>query len=457
MASRRLVMGLALGTAVLLVAVVARARTTGPSTLGSFPVAVAVDQQTGRAFVANYGSNTISVLDTATGSILRAVDVPRGPLAIAVDERAARVVVVCAGVDDRAGYVNVLDATTGAVVRATQVGVTPAMVAVDERLGRAFVLNLSSESVSVLNIASGRVIRTTPIHLTSRGLGQEYPACQGVNDINTCYSNGVAGRVSGLTTSGGQQPQRQWVARQSPGGLVVDVTRHRLFVVGTLTNSVSVLDTRSGALLRTITVGKAPCAIALDPPTGRIFVTNLDSNSVSVISPSTGAVFRTIPVGKAPGPVALDTRTRHVFVGNYGDGTVSMLDAQQATMLQSVSVGLGPNALGINARAGQVIVVTLSADANTARFPRGPGHMSVLDARNGTTIEQQSLIGNGPNAIAIDENKGRAFLVSAEQPLTVPAPLNSSWIDRARSWLPSFFPARPSWQRTGGLTILATQ
>jgi DNA-binding beta-propeller fold protein YncE len=61
--------------------------------VGTAPVAVDMDKTTGRAFVVNQGSNTVSVLDTRTtgsvldlktGTLLRSVAVGQSPIAVVI-------------------------------------------------------------------------------------------------------------------------------------------------------------------------------------------------------------------------------------------------------------------------------------------------------------------------------------------------------------------------------------
>jgi YVTN family beta-propeller protein len=47
--------------------------------------------------------------------------------------------------------------------------------------------------------------------------------------------------------------------------------------------AVSVLDARSGSVIRTVRVGQFPAAVAVDERVGRAFVTNTNSNSVNVL------------------------------------------------------------------------------------------------------------------------------------------------------------------------------
>jgi len=77
------------------------------------------------------------VLDAATGRLLRVVPVGQAPVALAVDERRGRVYVADSGSD----RVTVLDAASGAVRAAVPAGVGPIAMAVDPRTGKIFVLD----------------------------------------------------------------------------------------------------------------------------------------------------------------------------------------------------------------------------------------------------------------------------------------------------------------------------
>ncbi len=116
---RSRVVGLALLTALAVVAGVALALRAGPSStlttvaVGTAPSAVAIDDHAGRAVVIGVANKSVDVLNTASGRLLRTVTIGAGPRTVVVD------------------------------------GAT----------GRAFVLN-GDGTVSVLNMASGNIVRT---------------------------------------------------------------------------------------------------------------------------------------------------------------------------------------------------------------------------------------------------------------------------------------------------------
>src|SRR5205085_3542728 len=98
----------------------------------------------------------------ATPSIggLRTVRVGRSPDAMAIDARTGHFFVVNAGQWNQNGSVSILDMATGRLLRTVRVGAAPDAVTVDGRHGRVYVVNAQSNTVSVLDAWSGRIVAT---------------------------------------------------------------------------------------------------------------------------------------------------------------------------------------------------------------------------------------------------------------------------------------------------------
>ncbi len=74
---------------------------------------------------------------------------------------------------------------------------------------------------------------------------------------------------------------------------IVPPTGETLFIGGGFYNL-------GGSVIKTITVGTTPMGVAVNSYNNRIYVANKDSNTVSVIDGSTDAVITTIAVGTNP-------------------------------------------------------------------------------------------------------------------------------------------------------------
>src|ERR671933_799111 len=225
----------------------------------------------------------------------------------------ALLVLACSGMAARLGPP--AWAASGLLLQTTPVGLQPIAVAIDGQTGLAIVA--ASDATSVLATATGQLLRRIP-----GGVGYDpYGA--------------------------------------SPHAVAVDVTRARAFVANFNRGYVSVIDTRTGALVRTIRVGAGPDALAVDEGSGYVFVANFGAGTVSMLDTRSGRVLRTIAVGHYPSALAVDPRTGEAFVANAGSNSVSIIDTHTRRLVGTVPVGQYPNAI---AAAGGRVLVTNQQD-----------------------------------------------------------------------------------------------
>jgi len=256
--------------------------------VGVSPAAAAVAT---RAYVTNSFDDTVSVIDTATNTVVATVAVGDGPSGVAVSPDASRVYVTNA-TDDT---VSVIDTATNTVVATVAVGDGPSGVAVSPDGSRVYVSNFVGGTVSVIDTATNTVLATVAVGVSPRGVAV------------------------------------------SPGGSRVYVTIE--------TGTVSVIDTTTNAVVATVPVGGLPAGVAVSPDGGRAYVTNLGGFTVSVIDTTTNTVVATVPLGagsSGPSGVAVSPDGGRAYVTNPGGGTVSVIDTATNTVVATVAVGAGP-------------------------------------------------------------------------------------------------------------------
>jgi YVTN family beta-propeller protein/uncharacterized repeat protein (TIGR03803 family) len=124
------------------------------------------------------------------------------------------------------------------------------------------------------------------------------------------------------------------------------------YVTNTGSNTVSVLDTVTNAVLATVPVGVKPEGVAVTPDGTQAYVANAGSNTVSVIATATNTVAATVPViatatntvaatvpvGLKPKGVAVNPTGLHAYVTNSTDGTVSVIKTSTNTVVATVLV-----------------------------------------------------------------------------------------------------------------------
>jgi YVTN family beta-propeller protein len=113
---------------------------------GAIPCAIAVNPQTNQLYVANYGDDTVSIINAATGRKSATVPVGRHPKAIAFDAGRNRVYV--ANTSD--GTVTVINATDNRVVATLPAGKSPYALAVVPGSSRLYVANESNDNSSTV-------------------------------------------------------------------------------------------------------------------------------------------------------------------------------------------------------------------------------------------------------------------------------------------------------------------
>lgn len=283
-----------------------------------------------RVFVAN-GGDAVRVLDAVSGRLLRETHLSgRTPAFFARDDRTNRIFVTeTSPANVGAGStVSVLDARTGAWIRRSAAGVGPGPVAVDERTGHIFVQDLGASTVVMLDARSGVPLRTIAL-----------------------------GGPSILT-------QVNVIGNPLPAFIGVDAATSRVFV-GRY-GAVTMLDSHTGTILKTVQVGRIPIAMDIDARTARVFVLN-KKDVVSVLDARTGALLQTMRVGHSPWALTVAAAVNRVYVANAGDDTVSVMDGY-GRVLHVVPGGLSPRAVAVDASLHQVYIL----DAQAYRFRPHP-------------------------------------------------------------------------------------
>ena len=286
--------------------------------VGQQPGRVAITPDGGRAYVTNFGSDTVSVLGSGLGT--ETVRVGRQPAVVAITPNGRFAYVTGNG----SGDVSVLSTAGRAVVATVKVGNRPSGLAVTPDGRRVYVAVQAAGTVSVIDTANNTVTAT---------VRAAEPAAVAV----------------------------------SPDGRYAYVTN---FGVGIGPGNVSVIDTASNAVTATIPTGVTPGSIAISPDGAHAYVSNFSSDTVTVIDTASRAVTATVTVGQNPANLAVTPDSHHVFVTNQDDDTLSVIDANSDSLATTVPIGQQPNGVAI-APDGRSGYVTNSGTGTVTAFKIG--------------------------------------------------------------------------------------
>ena len=124
------------------------------------------------------------------------------------------------------------------------------------------------------------------------------------------------------------------------------------YVANSSSDTVSVIDTASDAVIKTIPVGSGPWGVAVGPGGERVYVTNHYDNTLSVIDGVTQSVIKTVATGAGPLGLAVSDDGRHVLVANGQASSVTLIDAESLSVVGTQAISLMPSLVAFAGEGG---------------------------------------------------------------------------------------------------------
>jgi YVTN family beta-propeller protein len=321
-------------------------------TVGSFPVAIAVNARSNKVYVVNQNSNDVTVIDGAT-DITSTVTVGTYPMALAINSVTNKIYVAN-------GYDSSVTVIDGASNRTTtvSVGTSPEAIAVNSATNRIYVANFSSNSVTVIDGATNAT--------TSVNVGQ-HPRALAVNSATNRVYVANYGDASVSVIDGATNMVTTIAVGARPRAVAVNEISNQIYVVNYQSNSVSVIDGSTGNVTA-VSVGPSPVSLAVDQVRNLIYVPNSRVDNATVIDGAT-LMTTTVTVGNWPLAVDVDSITGKAYFANgAAPGMVTMLDGADDS---TVSVGIGPYPAAIAVDASRSRIYTANQGDNSASILAG--------------------------------------------------------------------------------------
>ncbi|HEV2746626.1 MAG TPA: YncE family protein [Allosphingosinicella sp.] len=274
-------------------------RGTGPN-----PHEIAVAPDGRRAAVVAYGGNAIHIFDLATREQARRIDLGanKAPHGIAWLSD-GRIVATAEGSD--ALVVISADLERVTAIATGQEG--SHMVAVSPRLDRAFVANMGSGTVSVIDLAAGRKLRDLPAGAEPEGIaltpdGRQLWVADRKGDVVRVFDTASFAELARIKS--GSTPIRVAI---SPDGRTAVVSNHGggdLSFIDVATRAVRTVKVSGQSGFGQVTI--------LFGPAGRLYVAETGIDRIAELEVATGRLLGRLPAGKngdglAISPAALES------------------------------------------------------------------------------------------------------------------------------------------------------
>jgi YVTN family beta-propeller protein len=309
----------------------------GDLSLGHGSAGIAVDPVSRKAFVTNYTSGTLSVIDVDT---LLSDEYPVGdnPRRLVHNANLQRTYIIN---DTTPGRVTVFDAKAKQVIAEIPVGKRPRTIGADFAYGEVYVANRDSDTMSVIDVETNTIVAEVSVGSS--------PIMGGIDRVR--------GRVYVLsqvdrTLHVIDQRTKKVVARldtlRSPGDATVDQRTGKVYVNSQ--NVVQVMDPEALQFTKQIRVGDNTTFGSISDVYRRYYLPSQNDYTVTVVDIDTDEIVRVVTTGASPQQVAIDGAKGNYYVVNRIGNSVSVFDSRDDRLLTTYDVGANPwrIAVGMN-------------------------------------------------------------------------------------------------------------
>jgi YVTN family beta-propeller protein len=304
--------------------------------------AIAIDPGTHTVFVGS--DRLLSVLDERTGHLIGTVSLPGSVVALAVDTTTHRVYALQTfpqpkpvngqGMTAVPASIAVIDPTGLSIITTyPNLGTGPAFPStgntlVDDPVGHRLFNGSVSVTLNGHDVEGATQIDTVTGAVTAVANGYEPNSLGYDPSTQSLYvvDESPGDSVTILSVKGTPRDITSADVGQVPDGIAVDPSMQSVYVANNSGPSVSVIDTRTNKVVKTVTAGAIVSGIGIDTSSHTVFVANGADDNVTVIDGVTNTVAGTIQVGTPQYDVAVDPTTHSVWTTSPMSTSVTALN-----------------------------------------------------------------------------------------------------------------------------------
>jgi YVTN family beta-propeller protein len=287
-----------------------------------------VAHRDGRIY-ANTTGDRVAVIDAASRKVLRHIGTGRDPQHLELSPDHARLYVANSGSND----VSVVDTATDTVIASGRTGRRPLLPCVASD-GSLFLPSGPDETVTALD-AQGQPLATLPVGSSPHDIAVSPDARWAYQPNSGSHSVTVI------------DAQRRTVAGEfkvglGPGHIAFTEDSRLAFVANTMSDDVSVVEVASHEVVGTIPAGAGAHMPALSQDGRTGYVADFAGDQLTVWDVARREAVGAIPVGIYPHIFGISPDSAWLVVSNTGESSVCIVDAQARRTVATLGVGGGP-------------------------------------------------------------------------------------------------------------------
>jgi len=355
----------------------------------------------------NFNSRALHLIDVDSQTLRQTISISNSFVGVGFSPAGDRIYVGGGASNDVKVFTRAADGTFAATVAIAIARAEPSGLSLSPDGSRLYVaLNMTNE-VAAIDTATNAIVKRIPVGT--------YPYTTVVSaDGSKVYVSNWGGRIPGPTdVTDGMFP----VAVDPRTGIPISGT-------------VSVIDTASNAVIKTIDVGLHPTGLALSPAGDRVYVTNANSDTVSAISTLTDSVVKTLHVGgsdresllgSSPNAVTVTPDGRTLYVANASQNAIAVVDVgarSDDAVRGLIPTGWYPTAVIVDSTGDRLFIASGYGFGSIApTVPPGEGRsyqdrvgvISILDVPNRKELDRftKQVRDNNDVLPPVDDNAAR--------------------------------------------------
>ncbi len=248
--------------------------------------------------------------------------------------------------------ITVFNKKAGRVVDVIATGAGPRGIALDRTRQRAYVALADADAVDVIDVSSNEIIHR--IELVA-GDGPQEPALTPDGHFLMTANKG-SNTVSVIDPVSLIELERINVGN-GPNAVLIDPSGRRAYVFNTLSDSISIIDVAARQVVATISTDSGPLRGQLSRNGDRLYVIHSLSSYLSVIDPSSLSLLQRISVGTGASALKVDTRTDRIYVGRRFDPLVSVYEPGLVMPIDRIPAGGGVSGMAIDGEENTLYLV----------------------------------------------------------------------------------------------------
>ena len=402
------------------------------------------------AFVPNFNSNTLTIIDTATNALVKTVSAGTQPTSVAITPGA---VYMCAYGSTSMAVLMLPDLSAGTDIPVP--GGCQCIAA--NKAGTTVYASGGPDGFVVLNTAT-RQYTTLPMPGSIANLLLS-------PDESTLYAtHASSGKISVMRTSPSVAITRTIAVAGQPYGMDINKSGTTLYVAMYDKAAVYVYDLGKDTFV-SVPVGQVPVQVTLTPDGKFLYVANSGSDTVSIINTQNNTVSASFSSGKQPYGIDFNTDGSLAYVVNQdpssATGNVSIYRTASGQLEKTIATAKLPTVVGrfIGPRNDSIVVpnvVGMTEPAASAAIFAANLTLGSISTANSNTVASGNVISQSPSANAsVAPRTPVSLVISIGPPIVVVefyhAPLDHYFVtaDPNEQRAIDSGSAGPGWSRTG--------